>query len=149
MQMLMNGWTHSERKVRWNEVFHHVVVLWLYLLLISNAMVKEGVPCVGIMLIMRQYVRFIYFLRKDLWLYNLKKRDLYSHSQIQSSIMLWKKLGLITAELFSHGFLFTVHSVEESQRLAETKEASTAGEQLKNRQSPFFPPASEAVVNDS
>ncbi|MCA1042416.1 hypothetical protein LCM00_23265 [Bacillus infantis] len=35
------------------------------------------------------------------------------------------------------------------QKLAETKEPSTAGEQLKNRQSPFFSPESESVMKDS
>jgi hypothetical protein len=144
MQMLMNGWTYSERRVWWNEVFHYVMVLWLYLLLINNAMVKEGVPCVGIMLIMRQYVYLIYLLRENIWFFNMKNRDLYSLSKIQRLMKRLEKLGLITAELFPYVFLFTW-----GREQAETDEASTAGVQSKNRQNSFLLTASEAVVEDS
>lgn len=138
MQMLMNGWTHSERQVRWNEVFHHVVVLWLNLLLISNAMVKEGVPCVGIMLTMRQYVYFIYLLRKNIWFFNVKKRDLYSLSQIQRLIKQLEKLGLITAELFPYGFLFTWGSLYMVECRLKRKRQVQAGYSLKTDRILFF-----------
>ncbi|AGX04000.1 hypothetical protein B14911_09647 [Bacillus sp. NRRL B-14911] len=143
MHMQIKGWTQFRSLVRWSVVFHHVEGLWFYLLLKYGAMLKDGVPCEGIMLNSGQYVRFIYLLRKDLWSYNLKKRDLYSHSQIQSSIMLLKKLSLITAELFSHDFLFPVPGVgkyENNRKLAEMEEASAAEVQPKTDQNLFFRP---------
>jgi hypothetical protein len=104
MHKQIKGWTQFKSLVRWSVVYHHVVVLWLCMLLRSDAMLKEVVACRGIMLNSEQYVRFIHLLRADLWFYYLKKKAFYSHSRIQRSIKRLKKLGQITAELFSHVF---------------------------------------------
>ncbi|TYS51197.1 hypothetical protein [Bacillus infantis] len=166
MQMQMNGWTQFERQVRWSEVFHHVEDLRLYLLLKSDAMVKDEVPCGELVLNAGQYVRSITLLREDLWFYNVKKKDFYSHSRIQRSIKRLEKLGLITAERFPHGFLFTVLGVEEpadgrelaemdveepadGRELAEVEAKNTAEVQAENGQDPFLPPARESDVEDS
>ncbi|MCK6207688.1 hypothetical protein KZX50_19795 [Bacillus infantis] len=152
MQMQMNGWTQFERQVRWSEVFHHVEDLRLYLLLKSDAMVKDEVPCGELVLNAGQYVRSITLLREDLWFYNVKKKDFYSHSRIQRSIKRLEKLGLITAERFPHGFLFTVLGVEEpadGRELAEVEAKNTAEVQAENGQEPFLPPARESDVEDS
>ncbi|MGD6842153.1 hypothetical protein ACQCVH_06470 [Bacillus infantis] len=104
-------------------------------------MLKEGVACGGIMLNSKQFVRSIQLLREDLWLFYMKKMDLYIHARIQLSIKLRKKLGLFTAELFPHVFLFTVPGIWEylnGRNQAEMEEASTAGLQFKNRQNSFF-----------
>ncbi|MGD6894598.1 hypothetical protein [Bacillus infantis] len=113
----------------------------LYLLLKSAAMLKDVMPFGEIVLNMGQYVRSIHLLRRGLWFYYLKKRDLNSYSWIQHLIKRLEKLGLITAERLPHGFLFTVSGVEESGNtriLAETEEASTVKEQSKNRKNLFF-----------
>ncbi|MGD6856394.1 hypothetical protein ACQCVO_15070 [Bacillus infantis] len=152
MQMQMNGWTQFERQVRWSEVFHHVEDLRLYLLLKSDAMVKDEVPCGELVLNAGQYVRSITLLREDLWFYNVKKKDFYSHSRIQRSIKRLEKLGLITAERFPHGFLFTVLGVEEpadGRELSEMEAKNTAEVQAENGQDPFLPPARESDVEDS
>lgn len=133
-------------------MYHHVVVLWLYMLLRSDGMLKEGVACGGIMLNTKQFIRSIPLLREDLWFFYMKKMNVYIHARIQHSIKLRKKLGLFTAELFPHVFLFTVPGVRESlngRKQAETEEASTAGLQSKNRQNPLFLTARESVMKDS
>lgn len=48
MQRMMIGWTQFKNLFRWSVVFHHVEGLWLYLLLKSDAMLKDGVHCEGI-----------------------------------------------------------------------------------------------------
>lgn len=105
MKMQMNGRAQFERQVRWSDVFHHVEDMLLYLLLKSVAMVKDGMPFGGIVLNMEHYVLSIHLLRTDLWLYNVKKMDFYSHSRIQRAIKRLGKLGLIKAELFPHSFV--------------------------------------------
>lgn len=152
MHMQIKGWTQFKSLVRWSVLYHHVVVLWLYMLLRSDAMLKEGVACGGIMLNSKQFVRSIQLLREDLWFFYMKRMDLYSHARIQLSIKLRKKLGLFTAELFPHGFLFTVPGVgkyENDRKQAETEEASTAWLQSKNRQNSFLLTACESVMKDS
>ncbi|MGM0792462.1 MAG: hypothetical protein ACQEUD_20385 [Bacillota bacterium] len=141
MQMQLNGWNQFERQVQWSDVFHYVEDLWLYLLLKIVEIVKDGVPFKEIMLNLGQYVRTINLLCEGLWFFNMKKRNFYSHYRIHSSIKRLEKLGLITAELLPHGFLFTVSGMEESavgRKLAEMEEASTVKEQSKNRQNLFF-----------
>jgi hypothetical protein len=148
MQIQMNGRNPFKRLVRWSDVFLHVQGLRFYLLLKSVAMVKDGVQFREIMLTKEQYVRSIHLLRANLWLYNVKKMDLYIHFRIQRTIKLLEKLGLKTAERFPHGFLFTILAVN-GRKQAEINEASTAEEQLKNRHHPFFLPAREPDVKNS
>lgn len=139
--MQLNGWIQFERQVQWSDVFHYVEDLRLYLLLKIVEIVKDGVPFKEIMLNLGQYVRTINLLCEGLWFFNMKKRNFYSHYRTHSSIKRLEKLGLITAELLPHGFLFTMAGKEESangRKLAETEEASTAKEQSKNRQYLFF-----------
>jgi hypothetical protein len=141
MLIQMNGWNQVERQVRWSGVFDYVESLLLYLLLNSAAMLKDVVPFGEIVLNLGQYVRSIHLLRKGLWFYYLKKRDLKSYSWIQHLIKRQEKLGLITAERLPYVFLFSMSGVEESgnaRMLAETEEASTAKEQSKIIQHPFF-----------
>ncbi|MGD6900468.1 hypothetical protein [Bacillus infantis] len=141
MRIVMNGQNQVERQVRWRDEFDYVEGLLLYLLLKSAAMLKDVVPFGEIVLNLGQYVRSIHLLRKGLWFYYLKKRDFKSYSWIQHLIKRLEKLGLITAERLSHGFLFTVSGMEESaigRKLAEMEEASTVKEQSKNRQNLFF-----------
>lgn len=114
MHMQIKGWTQFKSLVRWSVVLHHVEGLWLYLLLKSDAMVKDRVSCGKIMLITGQCINSIHLLREDLWFFYVKKRDYKSHSRIKSSIKQLEKLGLIRAELFSHGILFTVFGTEKS-----------------------------------
>ncbi|WP_336990250.1 hypothetical protein [Bacillus infantis] len=152
MRIQMNGLNQVERQVQWSEMFYYVEGLLLYLLLKSAAMLKDVVPFGEIVLNMGQYVRSIHLLRRGLWFYYLKKRDLKSYSWIQHLIKRLEKLGLITAERLLHGFLFTVSGMEESangRKLAEMEEASTVKEQSKNRKNLFFLTASESVVEDS
>ncbi|MCA1040858.1 hypothetical protein LCM00_15185 [Bacillus infantis] len=152
MRMQMNGRNQVERQVRWRDEFDYMEGLLLYLLLKSAAMLKDVVPFGEIVLNMRQYVRSIHLLRRGLWFYYLKKRDLNSYSWIHHLIKRQEKLGLITAERLPCVFLFSMSGVEESgntRMLAETEEASTAKEQSKNRQNLFLLTASEAVVEDS
>lgn len=152
MRIVMNGRNQVERQVRWSDVFDFVEGLLLYLLLKSAAMLKDVVRFGEIVLNMGQYVRSIHLLRRGLWFYYLKKRDLKSYSWIHHLIKRLEKLGLIKAELFSHGFLFTVSGMEESanaRKLAETEEASTSKEQYKNRQNHFLLTTSESDVEDS
>ncbi|TYS63275.1 hypothetical protein FZD47_16645 [Bacillus infantis] len=80
MHMQMKGETQFEILVRWSVVFHYVVVLWLYMLLRSNAMLKEGVACGGFMLNSKQFVRSIQLLREDLCFFYMKKMELYIHA---------------------------------------------------------------------
>ncbi|WP_306009995.1 hypothetical protein [Bacillus sp. MMSF_3328] len=141
MHMQIKGWTQFKSLVRWSVVLHHVEGLWLYLLLKSDAKLKEGVPCGKIMLITGQCVNSIHLLREGIWFFYVKKRDYNSHSQIQRSIKRLKKLGLKTAELFPHGFLFTVFGVgkyKNGRKLAEMEEASAAEVQPKTDQNFFF-----------
>lgn len=141
--MQIKGWTQFKSLVRWSVVYHHVVVLWLYMLLRSDAMLKEGVACEGIMLNSKQFVRSIQLLRGGPVFFYMKKMELYIHAQIQLSIKLRKKLGLYTAELFPHGYLFTVFGVgkyKNGRKLAEMEEASTAKVKPKNRPEFFFRP---------
>ncbi len=152
MHMQIKGWTQFKSLVRWSVVNHHMVVLWLYMLLRSGAMLKEGVACGGIMLNTKQFICSIPLLREDLWFFYMKKMNLYIHARIQLSIKLRKKLGLYTAELFPHVFLFTVPGVRESlngRNQAEIEEASTAGLQSKSRQNSFLLTACESVMKDS
>ncbi|MDW2876815.1 MULTISPECIES: hypothetical protein [Bacillaceae] len=114
MHMQIKGWTQFKSLVRWSVVFHHLEGLCLFLLLKSDAMLKDEVPCGGTILNLEQYVCSTHLLREDLWFYNLKKRDFYSDSRIQRPIKRLEKLGLIMAELFSHGILFTVFGVDKS-----------------------------------
>ncbi|RYI28762.1 hypothetical protein EVU96_12570 [Bacillus infantis] len=140
MRIVMNGRNQVERQVRWSDVFDFVEGLLLYLLLKSAAMLKDVVRFGEIVLNMGQYVRSIHLLRRGLWFYYLKKRDLKNYS-IQHLIKRLEKLGLITAERLLHGFLFTVSGMEESangRKLAEMEEASTVKEQSKNRKNLFF-----------
>jgi hypothetical protein len=78
MHMQIKGWTQFKSLVRWSVVYHHVEGLCLYMLLRSDAMLKEGVACGGIMLNSEQFVRSIQLLREDLWFFYVKKMDLYS-----------------------------------------------------------------------
>jgi hypothetical protein len=152
MRIQMNGRNQVEKQVRWRNVFDYVEGLLLYLLLNSAAMLKDVVPFGEIVLNMGQYVRSIHSLRKGLWFYYLKKRDLKSYSWIQHLIKRLEKLGLITAERLLHGFLFTVSDMEESGNARmpdETEEANTVKEQSKNRKNLFYLTASESVVDDS
>jgi hypothetical protein len=152
MQILINGWIQFERQVQWSDVFHYVEGLRLYLLLKIVEIVKYGVPFEEITLKMGQYVPTINLLWEGRWFFNIKKRNLYSHSRTHRSIKRLEKLGLITAEQFPHVYLFTVPGVGEfldGRKLAKTEEASTAKEQSKNRQNLFLLTASEAVVEDS
>lgn len=126
MHMQIKGWTQFKSLVRWSVVFHHVEGLWLYLLLKSDAMLKEEVPCGGIMLNSKQFVRSIQLMRENLRFFYMKKMDLFIHARFQHSIKLRKKLGQFTAELFPHVFFFTVLNVRESlngRMQAETEEA--------------------------
>jgi hypothetical protein len=115
MHMQVKRWTQFKSLIRWSVGFHHVEILWLYLLLKSDAMVKDRVSCGKIMLITGQCINSIHLLREDLWFFYVKKRDYTSHSRIQSSIKQLERLGLIMAELFSHGILFTFFGVKKSR----------------------------------
>ncbi|MGD6854212.1 hypothetical protein [Bacillus infantis] len=105
-------------------------------------MLKEGVACGGIMLNTKQFIRSIPLLREDLWFFYMKKMNVYIHARIQLSIKLRKKLGLFTAELFPHGFLFTSPGVEESLYMVESrlkrKRQVQAGYSLKTDRILFF-----------
>ncbi|WP_366161258.1 hypothetical protein ABXS71_20660 [Bacillus infantis] len=152
MRIVINGLNQVERQVQWSNLFHYVEALLLYLLLKSAAMLKDVVRFGEIVLNMGQYVRSIHLLRRGLWFYYLKKRDLKSYSWNQHVIKRLEKLGLITAERLSHGFLFTVSGMEESGNARmpdETQEAYTVKEQSKNRKNFFYLTASESVVEDS
>lgn len=125
MRIVINGLNQVERQVQWSDTFHYVEGLLLYLLLKSAAILKDLVRFGEIVLNMGQYVRSIHLLRRGLWFYYLKKRDLKSYSWIQHLIKRLEKLGLIKTERLSHGFLFTVSGMEESangRKLAETEE---------------------------
>jgi hypothetical protein len=100
MLIQMNGWNQVERQVRWRDEFDYVEGLLLYLLLKSTAMLKDVVPFGEIVLNLGQYVRSIHLLRRGLWFYYLKKRDLNSYSWIQHLITRLEMLGRITAEHF-------------------------------------------------
>ncbi len=50
MHMQIKGWTQFKSLVRWSVVFHHLEGLCLFLLLKSDAMLKDEVPCGGTIL---------------------------------------------------------------------------------------------------
>ncbi|MGD6901375.1 hypothetical protein [Bacillus infantis] len=127
MHMQIKGWTQFKSLVRWSVLYHHVVVLWLYMLLRSDAMLKEGVACGGIMLNSKQFVRSIQLLREDLRFFYMKKMDLYIHAHAV------EKARSVYSGAFSAWFNFCVPWCGGvfvfGRKQAETEEASTAGVQ--------------------
>ncbi|MGD6876143.1 hypothetical protein [Bacillus infantis] len=138
MHMQIKGWTQFKSLVGCRVVYHHVVVLWLYMLLRNDAMLKEGVACGGIMLISKQFVRSIQLLREctdsAFDKATEKARSVYG--------------GAVSAWFFIYvprcGGVFVY-----GRKQVETEEASTAGLQSKNRQNSFLLTACESVMKDS
>jgi hypothetical protein len=78
-----------------------------------NATYQGGVQVGGVVLGERQYVRSLRKLREDLWFYNGKKIDEYSHSRIQRSIKRLEKDGWLKAEKYEHGYVFTLRPMKD------------------------------------
>ncbi|BCB04076.1 hypothetical protein [Bacillus sp. KH172YL63] len=109
----MNGWRKLETGMLDKETFHHPEDLRLYVLILLNATYQGGVQVGGVVLGERQYVRSLRKLREDLWFYNGKKIDEYSHSRIQRSIKRLERDGWLKAEKYEHGFVFTLRPTKD------------------------------------
>ncbi|MGG3916029.1 hypothetical protein [Rossellomorea vietnamensis] len=109
----MNGWRKLETGMLDKETFHHTEDLRLYVLILLNATHKGGVQVGGVVLGERQYVRSLRKLREDLWFYNGKKIDEYSHSRIQRSIKRLERDGWLKAEKYEHGYVFTLRPTKD------------------------------------
>jgi hypothetical protein len=109
----MNGWRKLEQGVLDMETFHHPEDLRLYVLILLNATHQGGIQVGGVVLGERQYVRSLRKLREDLWFYNGKKIDEYSHSRIQRSIKRLEKCGWLKAEKYEHGYVFTLRPTKD------------------------------------
>ncbi|MCA1054967.1 hypothetical protein LCM10_08220 [Rossellomorea aquimaris] len=113
--MMTDGWTKCPRKLRRSELFHRAEDFRLYGLLASEAMVKDGVKCGGMVLRKGQYVRSISYLREDLWFYNGQKKEYYHSSKIKRAIKRLETHGLIKAVACRYGFIFTVLPVDDKE----------------------------------
>jgi hypothetical protein len=109
----MNGWRKLETGMLDKETFHHPEDLRLYVLILLNATYQGGVQVGGVVLGERQYVRSLRKLREDLWFYNGKKIDEYSHSRIQRSIKRLERDGWLKAEKYEHGYVFTLRPTKD------------------------------------
>jgi polyhydroxyalkanoate synthesis regulator phasin len=111
--MALIGWTKFERGILESRVFCHPEDVRIYLWISNHAMVKDGVVVGDRVLKRGQYVQAIRVIQDKLWFYDGKKKDVYSSSRIQRSIKRLEKAGLITAEKFKHGYLFTVREAKD------------------------------------
>ncbi|TMU85868.1 hypothetical protein FGG79_11775 [Bacillus sp. BHET2] len=109
----MSGWRKLEQEMLDLETFYHPEDLRLYVWILLNATYQGGVQVGGVVLGERQYIRSIRKLREDLWYYNGKKIDEYSNSRIQRSIKRLEECGLLKAEKFQHGFVFTLRPTKD------------------------------------
>jgi hypothetical protein len=107
------GWTKFEKGILDSQVFCHPEDVRIYLWISCHAMVKDGVRVGDRVLEKGQFVQSISVIQDKLWFYNGKKKDVYSSSRIQRSIKRLEKCGLLTAEKFKHGYLFTVKEAQD------------------------------------
>ncbi|NQD66915.1 hypothetical protein HP456_13440 [Bacillus haikouensis] len=128
--MALIGWTKFERGILESRVFCHPEDVRIYLWILNHAVVKDGVVAGDRVLKKGQFVLSIGELQDKLWFYNGKKKERFSSSRVQRSIKRLEKEGLLTAEKFRSGYLFSVREARDPVKDPQTVDITANEEDM-------------------